>query len=353
MNRRIATISAGLAAATCLLAAGCGGNDGGGSGGSDGGGKDKASASSSASPGKPAGPIVSAAEAGTILDTYEKVNNAANVTQDGAKLGTVEGGALYQQSLAQYKQFPTYSAKVKADYRKPFTYVDRHFHIPAGGSWFMVDAGVSGGNFDKGERQLIVFQQQAGGHWKMVLADDFTGTAPAVATSASGAATVVDPGATVAGTKLSGLGAAANDLRVSGGKKAGAVLADSAVRRNAVKEYTTRNDHWGKYRTCLRTDFEDAGAKWDSAYTTYPQTYALRTADGGALVASTSYFVKLEFSTRPEQCTVVPGGDTTVYLHGDQPGVRSRFASLNAVSVPAAGKPVQLGGDVQLIGASS
>ncbi|MBN6546474.1 hypothetical protein, partial [Actinacidiphila bryophytorum] len=341
MNRRIVTIAVGLAA-TSLLAAGCGGKDGGGSGG--GGGKDKASASSASSSGqagssgksgKSAAPIVSTAEAGTILDTYEKVNNAANVTQDGAKLGTVEGGALYQQSLAQYKQFPTYSAKVKADYRKPFTYVDRHFHIPAGGSWFMVDAAVSGGNFDKGERQLIVFQQQTGGHWKMVLADDFTGAAPAVATSADGAATVVAPDATVAGTKLSTLGSAANDLRVSGGKKAGAVLADSAVRRDAVKEYTTRNDHWGRYKTCLRTDFEDAGAKWDSAYTTYPQTYAVRTADGGALVASTSYFVKLEFSTRPEQCTVVPGGNTTVYLHGDQPGVRSRFASLNAVSVPA------------------
>lgn len=353
MNRRIVTIAVGLAA-TGLLAAGCGGGDG----------RDKPAASSSAS--SPAGgkgkdakdaaaaaPIVTPAQAGAILDTYEKVNNAANATQDGPKLGTVEGGALYQQSLAQYKQFPAYSAKVQAAYRKPFTYVDRKFHIPATGSWFMVDAAVSGGNFGKGDRQLMVFRQQAGGHWKMVVADNFTGAAPAVATSAAGAAAVVAPDATVAGTRLSSLGAAADDLRVSGGKKAGAVLADSAVRRGAVKEYTTRNDHWGRYRTCLRTDFEEAGAKWDSAYTRYPDTYALRTADGGALVASTSYFVKLEFSTRPETCSVVPGGETTAYLHGDQPGIRSRYASLNAVSVPAAGKPVQLGGDTQLIGAGS
>jgi hypothetical protein len=350
MNRRIVTIAVGLAA-TGLLAAGCGGGDGG----------DKPAASSSASTaagkdakdGRTAAPIVTEARAGAVLDGYEKVNNAANVTQDGAKLGTVEGGALYQQSLAQYKQFPKYSAKVQAAYRKPFTYVDRRFHIPDTGSWFMVDAEVSGGNFDKGDRQLMVFRQQTGGHWKMVLADNFTGAAPAVAKAADGAAVVVAPDAAVGGTKLSALGSAVNDLRVSGGKKAGAALADSAARRDAVKEYTTRNDHWGAYKTCLRTDFEDAGTKWDSAYITYPDTYAVKTADGGALVASTSYYVKLEFSTRPETCSVVPGGDTTAYLHGDQNGVRSRYASLNAISVPATGRPVQLGGDVQLIGAGS
>ena len=352
MNRRIVTIAVGLTAAGLL--AGCGGSGGG----------DKPSVfSSSAKSGdskngdsksdKAAAPIITAAQAAKVLDAYQTVNNAANKTQDGAKLGAVEDGALFQQSSAQYKQFPEFTAKTKAAYTQPFLYGGRQFYIPATGSWFMVSASPTGGNYPKDEHQLIVFKRQSGGNWKMVVADNYTGTLPALAKGPDGAPVVVGSDTTVGGTKLSALGTAVNDLRVTGGKKTGAALADTAVRRATVKEYTTRNDDWGKYKGCLRTDYEDAGTKWDSAYIKYPDTYALKTADGGALVAGTSYYVELDFSTRPDQCSVVPGGTTTAYLHGDQTGVRNRYASLNVISVPAAGKPAQLGGDVQLIGASS
>jgi len=320
MNRRIVTIAVGLTAAGLL--AGCGGSGGG----------DKPSVfSSSAKSGdskngdsksdKAAAPIITAAQAAKVLDAYQTVNNAANKTQDGAKLGAVEDGALFQQSSAQYKQFPEFTAKTKAAYTQPFLYGGRQFYIPATGSWFMVSASPAGGNYPKDEHQLIVFKRQSGGNWKMVVADNYTGTLPALAKGPDGAPA--------------------------------AAASDTAVRRATVKEYTTRNDDWGKYKGCLRTDYEDAGTKWDSAYIKYPDTYALKTADGGALVAGTSYYVELDFSTRPDQCSVVPGGTTTAYLHGDQTGVRNRYASLNVISVPAAGKPAQLGGDVQLIGASS
>ncbi|MFG1810582.1 hypothetical protein [Streptomyces sp. NPDC049040] len=349
MNRRIVTISVGLAAAG-LLAAGCGGSGGG----------DKPAASATAS-GKDAkdartgdkgdkaaaAPIITVAQANAVLDNYQKINNEANTTQDTAKLGTIEAGALFQEDSAAYKQYPKLSAKDRKGYYEPFTYSRRQFFIPSTGSWFMASA-------DTGNTlQVIVFQQQSGGHWKMVVADNYKGTLPALAKGSDGAPVVVAPDATVGATDLSGLGGAVADLRASGGAKAGGRLADSAVRRAAVKDHTTRNDHWGRYKTCLRTDYEAAGDKWDSAYTKYPDVYALKAADGGALVASTSYFVKLEFSTRPDTCTVVPGGATTAYLHGDQTGVRSRYASLDVISVPAAGKPVQLGGDTYLIGASS
>jgi hypothetical protein len=79
----------------------------------------------------------------------------------------------------------------------------------------------------------------------------------------------------------------------------------------------------------------------------------MRTADQTSDTDTSRQVGKLDFSLRPDTCTVVPGGSTTVYLEGDQTGVRSRYAGLNVVSVPAAGRPVQLGGDVQLIGASS
>ncbi|WP_327288980.1 hypothetical protein [Streptomyces sp. NBC_01198] len=343
MNRRIVTIAVGLAA-TGLLTAGCGGGDGG---------KDKPDASSSSAPGKDgkgsgaAAPIITPAQAAAVLDTYEKTNNAANKTRDLAELGTIEAGALLQVDSAVYKQYPKLSAKQRQNYFPAFTYTQRHFYIPTTGSWFMA-SGYTGETFN-----LMVFQQQTGGHWKMVVANSYQGALPALAKGPDGAPVIVAPDATVGGTKLSALGAAVNDLRVTGGAKAGAALADSAVRRDAVKKYTTRNDDWGRYKNCLRTDYEAAGTKWDSAYLKYPDTYALKTADGGALVASTSYFVELDFSTRPETCSVVPDGITQTYLHGDQHGIRSRYASQNVVSVPAAGKPVQLGGTAYLIGASS
>lgn len=349
MNKRILTAAVGLT--TAGLLAGCGGGGGGG------GGDDKPAASSSATSAKQtqkaAAPIISLAAATALLNTYETVNNAANKTQDAAKLGTVEAGALFQESSAQYKQFPRTTAEERAEYVKPFTYTDRHFYIPTSGSWFMVSAALTGDSFDKGFRQLIVFAKQADGHWKMVLVNNHLGPLPALAKGPDGAPVVVAPDATVGGTKLSGLDTAANDLLVTGGKKTGAALADNAVRRAAVKQNASRNDDWGKYKGCLRTDYEDAGAKWDKSYMTYPGRYALKTADGGALVATTSYYVMLDFSTRPDQCSVVPEGATTAYLHGDQPGIRSRYAGLDLFSVTGAGKAALLGGDAQLIGASS
>ncbi|SHK69713.1 hypothetical protein [Actinacidiphila paucisporea] len=340
MNRRIVTIAVGLATAG-LLAAGCGGKDGGGDGG------DKPAASSTTEKTAAAAPIITPAAAAAVLDSYEKVNNTANKTRDKALLGTVEGGALYQEDSAVYKQYPKLSAMAKKGYFEPFTYSRRQFFIPTTGSWFMATAHTGD------TLQLLVFRQQSGGRWKMVVANDYKGTLPALAKGPDGAPVVVAPDATVGATKLSALGAAVSDLRASGGKKAGAALADSEVKRAAVKAYTTRNDHWGRYKKCLRTDYEAAGTKWDTPYTKFPDTYALKTADGGALVASTSYFVMLDFSTRPDLCTMTPGGDTSAYVTGVQTGVRSRYLSMNVVSVPAAGKPVQLGGDTFLIGASS
>ncbi|NGO40637.1 hypothetical protein [Streptomyces ureilyticus] len=100
---------------------------------------DKASASAS-----PKG-AVTVKQAESILDRYEVTNSKANKTQDGKLLGTVEAGQVHEQSLADYKQLPTWPKDEQADYEKPFTYTSRQYLIPASGqSWFAVKAKSSG-----------------------------------------------------------------------------------------------------------------------------------------------------------------------------------------------------------------
>ncbi|WUH91230.1 hypothetical protein OG900_14690 [Streptomyces sp. NBC_00433] len=208
--------------------------------------RDKPAASSTAGKTPAAAPIVTPAQPAAVLDNYEKVNTAADKTQDKALLGTIEGGALYQEDSEVYKQYPKLSAKDRKSCFEPFTYSRRQFFIPATGSWFTA-SGCTGDTL-----QLLVFQQQTGGHWKMVVANNHKGTLPALAAGQGGAPVVVAPDATVGATKLSALGAAISDLRASGGTKAGAALADPPARRAAVTAYRTRQDHWGRYKTCLR-----------------------------------------------------------------------------------------------------
>lgn len=349
MKRNTLTTAVGLVAAGLLLA-GCGGGGGGTTDGPTtgahaGGGKDgDTSGGSGGSGGAGAKTVVTVAQANALLDRYTTVNNDANANLDPVKLATIEGGALLQVDREGYRQYPTFSADQKSNL-DPFSYSERKFYIPAGGDWFMASA------FTRHIHQLIVFRKTAAG-WRMVAANGYQGTLPKVATNADGAVTVVPSGATVNGTKLSALGGAVTDLRVTGGTKAGKALAESAVRRDAVKEYTNRNAHWTD-KTCAYTRYEAPDAKDDSTYTKFPDTYAVRTADGGALIVSTSYYAQQDTATHPKSCSIFADGGTSAYVSGDKAAIRSRYASLDVFSLPAAGRPVQLGEVTFLIGATA
>ncbi|MGP3991581.1 hypothetical protein [Streptomyces sp. 3N207] len=114
--------------------------------------------------------VVSTETAARQLDRYVAVNNRANKTQNGKLLSTVEGGALLEQSKADYKQFTLASAKEKKEYSEPFYYVDRQYYIPRKGtaSWFAVSARTK----DDGEKSknptLLVFDREEGEPWKIV-----------------------------------------------------------------------------------------------------------------------------------------------------------------------------------------
>ncbi|GAA2139401.1 hypothetical protein [Streptomyces synnematoformans] len=336
----VSTAAAGLAA--LVLTAAC-------SGGSD---DDAGDAGDGAAGPRP---VLSEARARTVLENYVEANNAANAELDHGALGKVEGGALFQQSRAQYRQFPTYEKKYQKRYKKPFRYLaDRaNYHIPARGDWYMVDAPVAGPGYHEGDRSLLVFQR-AGGTWKNVASVGIQGRVPEVAHGDAGLPTVLPADARVGSTALDGLDDAVNDLYVSGGRKEGRLLAESEVRRNMVKDHTTRRD-WIKpeHDGYFETEFETENRKWDEAYEpAFPDVFALRTADGGALAVFNSYDARVDFATRPG-FHVIPGDATRLYVEEEEPpGVREYYAVQNAAYVPADGKVEQLGGEVEMIGAS-
>ncbi|MFW6690807.1 hypothetical protein [Streptomyces sp. MAR4 CNX-425] len=300
-------------------------------------------------------PVISESRARTVLENYVEANNAANAALDRETLGEVEGGALFQQSRAQYRQYPTFEKKYQKLYKKPFRYLadKAEYHIPARGDWYMVDAPVAGPGFDEGDRSLLVFER-AGDTWKNVASVGIQGRLPEVARGEGGLPTVLPAGAEVGTTALDGLDDAVNDLYISGGKKDGRILADSEVRKNMVKDYTTRRD-WirPEHDGFFETEFESENRKWDDAYKpAFPDVYALRTADGGALAVFNSYDARVDFATRPG-FHIIPGDATRLYVKEKEPlGVREYYAVQNAAHVPAEGKVQQLGGEVEMIGAS-
>ncbi|WP_407562722.1 hypothetical protein [Streptomyces sp. 184] len=301
-------------------------------------------------------PVISEAQARKVLESYVEANNAANAELDRKALGEVEGGALFQQSQAQYRQFPTYEKKYQKLYKKPFRYLadKAEYYIPADGDWYMVDAPVEGPGYDEGDRSLLVFERAGGDTWKNVASVGIQGRVPEVARGAGGLPTVLAADAEVGTTELGGLDDAVNDLYVSGGKKDGKLLADSEVRKNMVKDHTTRRD-WirPEHDGYFETEFESLNRKWDDAYEpAFPDIYALRTADGGALTVFNSYDARVDFATRPG-FHIVPGDATKLYVTEEEPmGVREYYAVQNAAHVPGDGKVKQLGGEVEMIGAS-
>lgn len=336
----ISTAATGLAA--LLLATAC-------SGGSDDDADDPGDEAAKPSP------VISEARARTVLENYVEGNNAANAELDPETLGEVEGGALYQQSQAQYRHFPTYEKKYQKLYKKPFRYLadKAEYYIPADGDWYMVDAPVDGSGYDEGDRSLLVFER-AGDTWKNVASVGIQGRLPEVARGRGGLPTALPADAEVGTTALDGLDDAVNDLYASGGKKDGKLLADSKVRKNMVEDYTTRRD-WirPEHDSYFETEFESENRKWDEAYKpAFPDVYALRTADGGALTVFNSYDARVDFATRPG-FHVIPGDVAELYVKEKEPlGIREYYAVQNAAYVPDGGKVEQLGGEVEMIGAS-
>lgn len=275
--------AAGLVAACAVLAAGCGGS-------SSDKASDKASATSSAGAKdkdkdkNAAQPLLTVAEANKVVDTYQTLNNQANAHLSPALLAKAEAGAMLAFDTGYFTQASGLDQKdVKANLA-PFVYVNRAFYIPPASAktdWFVVRA--QGAELTDGKpgkvwttaTRFLVFRHTGDG-WRAVDAQDFSGDEqrkiPALALDADGLAQVADPTAKIGGTAPADLAGLVTDLYVTGG--ADSPLAKTKARDDAISAYNNRNEGLN-----------------DHAYDDYKKgrpraaaTYALKTADGGALV---------------------------------------------------------------------
>lgn len=305
-------------------------------------------------------PVVTAAQARGILTHYEAVNNVANAGLEANLLEQNESGPLLQEDTAQYKQFSAYTTAEQKRYRQPFTYSadQTQYMIPSGGNWFMANCPLAGPGTAPGSHDLVVFQRGTDGTWRMAAAVILAPGVriPALARDKDGSPTAISGAAAVGAVALNKLPDLVNDLHLTGGKGPGKQLADTAVKRAALRDYATRTDwvqpptersifHTG-FRAVLTTDH----------VTAYRTAYALKTADKGALVVIPSYFDRDDYTTNPAFYNVTPGPDQDIYIQR-RPGetlqdVHSTYQTQNVIDVPPSGPVVQLAAETQLIAAT-
>ncbi|MES5824437.1 hypothetical protein [Streptomyces sp. RG80] len=260
-GRRLTATALGLATAVALTA--CGGGTG-----SDGAnGEESASAA-------PQG-VVTEKAAAAVMANYEKVNNKANAALDEKLLGTVEGGQVHAMDKANYTLVPTFSAKDRKAYAKPFSYTDPQYVIPEKGvgDWFAVRAGSS----ENEKSSVLLVFDKVGGTYKMVLSlwADSGEPFPKLAVGKGGLAQAVAPGTKVGKLAPSDVATAYEDLLETGGTKEGKGLASTGPVEEALKTYKKSSTKGGADGAATVKFFAKTPAD--------PDVYALRTADGGVL----------------------------------------------------------------------
>lgn len=300
--------------------------------------------------------VLSESRAREILERYVEANDRAGRNGSPEALAAVEGGAHFEQSTAEFRHLTALDGRDRRRLREPFRYVasETEFFIPARGDWYMAYAPVEGGGVRRGPTYaLLVFERTADTAWKLVAAVRVDGELPEPARGENGLPVRLPDDARVGDVELDDLDEAVSDLYVSGGRGDGGILADSRVKRHMIEDYRARRD-WiePEHADAFDSEFETVNGEWEDAYRpAFPDAYTLRTADGGALTVFTSYNSRVDVAVRPDHY-IIPGDIPGLYVRDERPpGVREYYSVQNLVHVPARGKPRQLGGERQLIGA--
>lgn len=212
-----------------------------------------------------------------VIADYIERNNKANKTLDDKLLATYEGGSSLAIDKAGYLSARRLGTKA-GDY-KPFEYVKATFVAPASKRWFLATAYWKRAKETAKDPTYLLFAHQDGA-WKQVYAPDISealdaGDLPKIQKDASGAAAEVDQ-ADGTGLLMSPAQFARNYSVHLTGKGSNA-----AKSRFASDELTTdAASSRANMRQFAKVTEHVAPAK------EYP-SYALRTADGGALVFTT------------------------------------------------------------------
>jgi hypothetical protein len=258
-----------------------------------------AQASTAPSP-PPAGPLTMT-QAKAVLAGYTTANNGANAQRSDTLLASVESGSSYAIDAGLYQN---QRAAGTAPY-PAFSPVQATYYIPrdepaSGPRWFVVQVG-NAFTADPGKvtstEYLLFTQQSPGGAWQDALEPYLLAGAsvPPIALSADGLATSVDPDAAavaVAPGQLPAATAAALD-----GTGAGDGPAAIANPGN-LADYGDQRFWQGKISGGSVTDAHAPAAGAAG------QEFALRTADGGALV----------FYTDAAEVTITPPAGSALHL---------------------------------------
>jgi hypothetical protein len=246
-----------------------------------------------------AGAPLTLTQAQAVLSRYTTTNNSANAQRSDAILASVESGSsyaidagLYQRQLADGTHYPAFGP-VQATY-----YIPRNEPAGSGPRWFVVqvaNAFLSSPATVTSDEYLVFTQPASGGAWQETIEPYLlaSATAPQVTVGGDGLATAVSPDSAAVAVAPSQLPAAtASSLDGTDAGQAAVAVPGNLADRSDQKLWQAKPPGG------TVTDAHTAAAGADG------QEFALRTADGGALV----------FYTDAARLTITPPAGSTLHL---------------------------------------
>jgi hypothetical protein len=268
-----------------------------------------ARATRTASPAPTAQPALSKKEALAQIAHYSKINNQANAHNNRRLLDTIEDGPLYAMSIADYKQD---EGLPKADRKKykPWSYdlatADLYIprFLPGQQRWYA--AVTYSGKNHKYARVLIMAEQPNAKRWEMVAAVDLDDKKqlPKIALDADGYATAIDAtSAKNVAAPVDVLRTAVGDNFATGGDLTGKKVFTTT--KTSARQIKVHDDTIHKFGSRGTTEFS-------SATTEFADSYALKTADGDALVVFAHTHIQRDSVARGLE--IVPDKDDRAWL---------------------------------------
>ncbi|SFF90756.1 hypothetical protein SAMN05216251_1367 [Actinacidiphila alni] len=285
-------------------------------------------------------PVISQKAAAAVLQTYTRVNNAANRTRSARLNDRAETGAIRAQTQAEYRTYPYWTTQQKQSLNA-FTYLDPTYFIPRRSAtdqrpWFAVLARFSTSRW----RSFMIFTE-TGKAWKLAAETPISPdlTIPTVAMDADGYVRAVDSDTTALAMRPDALPIAVNDDYASGGLADGAIFVPNAVtdgQRQAFRDA----------QTFLRPA---ATSHLDPANDPFADVFAIGTTDGGALVIASSAHSQIDSVNEPTGViTLGPHAKERAWLRTSHvQHLTTTYTCLDTAAVPpnGKGKPVLLGSD--------
>lgn len=289
--------------------------------------------------------VLTRSQAQATLTRYVEVSNAAKAAAASGDLttarsltGRVETGPQQAQSLARYVTLRVATPEERRDTLKPVSYPHARVLIPArvaGQPWFEAISS-RGASVTTSTSTALVFVKGRDGAWRMSASVRLDGPPPGFVTDASGRATAVDPNTTGLAMSPYLLYRAVNDDYVSGGRRAG----DTMVETAAVDDQRSAQ---GRLNQALRPDAVAAAYPADDPYHAQ-SVWALATTDGGAaVITSRAYSWNVVSITPGAYVTMPPRLTARPWVHGRSTDVTVDYTCVTAAEIPKSGWTLQIG----------